>query len=317
MAGFRTHVTTSTVFGVGYAGVGYFMYGMPPDTAVVAGAICGFSGMLPDIDSDYGVPLRETMGFTAAILPMLLLGHFQSFEMSHDSMVLAAISVYLFVRFGVTKIIRRCTVHRGMFHSIPACLIFSGLAFLLCATAPTVEIRFYKAGGVALGFMSHLLLDEIYSVEWQGGRWRFKKSFGTAIKFWGRDTWANFSTYGKLLVVAALILGEPMVMEQLEAHHPGFAGRVDRFRNRLGEIKTTAKAHSAFDAARNAFAPLANAGNGGGLDSQTPANTPMQSSVPVTPIDPFQLSVPQSPLTHPGFPNEVGTAQRSSDYYPQ
>ena len=66
------------------------------------------------------------------------------------------------------------------------------------------------------GFMSHLVLDEIYAVEWKGGRWRLKKSFGTAIKFWSDDAWSNFSTYAKLAIVAMLIVGEPSVMEQIE-----------------------------------------------------------------------------------------------------
>ena len=39
------------------------------------------------------------------------------------------------------------------------------------------------------------MLDEIYAVEWAGGRWRFKSSFGTALKLWGDSAWGNFSTY--------------------------------------------------------------------------------------------------------------------------
>ena len=78
MAGFRMHVSTSTLLGCGYAAAGHAFYGMDLDTSIVAGAMCGFSGMLPDLDSDYGVPLRETMAFTAAIAPMLLVGHFHS-----------------------------------------------------------------------------------------------------------------------------------------------------------------------------------------------------------------------------------------------
>jgi hypothetical protein len=232
MAGFRTHVTTSTVLGIGYAGVGHVMYGVPLDTSLVAGAMCGFSGMLPDLDSDYGVPLRETMAFTAAVVPMLLVGHFQRFHLSHDAMVLAAVTLYLFVRFGVTKMIRRYTVHRGMFHSIPAMFIFAGLAFLACGTAE-LPIRCYKAGGVAAGFMSHLVLDEIYAIEWKGGRWRFKKSFGTAIKFWSDDPWSNFSTYAKVVIVGMLILAQPSVFEQLEARNPQFAERYQQFQQRF------------------------------------------------------------------------------------
>jgi hypothetical protein len=235
MAGFRMHVTTSAVLGCGYAGVSHLGYGVPLDTAVVAGAMCGFSGMLPDIDSDYGVPLRETMAFTAAVAPMLLVGRFQTLALSHDAMVLVAVSLYLFIRFGVTNMIRKFTVHRGMFHSIPACLIFAGIAFLACGSSP-IEIRLYKAGGVVLGFMSHLVLDEIYAVEFKGGRWRFKKSFGTAIKFWGDDGWANFSTYAKLAIVAMMILGEPTVLERLESRHPQFADRFNDLRTGFGQF---------------------------------------------------------------------------------
>ena len=230
MAGFRMHVSTSTLLGCGYAGVLSVGYGVPVDTAIVSGAMCGFAGMLPDIDSDYGVPLRETMAFTAAVLPMMLVARFQSLHLSHDAMALAAVGMYLLIRFGVTKLIRRFTVHRGMFHSIPAMLIFAGLAFLVTGASP-IEVRCYKAGGVMAGFMSHLVLDEIYAVEWKGGRWRFKKSFGTAIKFWSDDAWSNFSTYAKLAIVAMLIVGEPSVMEQIEARNPQFAGRINGLRD--------------------------------------------------------------------------------------
>jgi hypothetical protein len=300
MAGFRMHVTTSAVLGCGYAGVGHFGFGVPLDTSIVAGAMCGFSGMLPDIDSDYGVPLREAMAFTAAILPMLLVGHFQTLLLSHDAMALVAVSLYLFVRFGVTNIIRKYTVHRGMFHSIPACLIFAGLAFLMCATAPTLEIRCYKAGGVVAGFMSHLILDEIYAIEWKGGQWRFKKSFGTAIKFWGDDAWANFSTYAKLAIVAMFVLGEPTVMDQLEARHPQFATQLERVRNRIDDLNSSPTAQHALDKARNALAPFSN--------GQLPApNT-------IAPVDPFQLSAPTSPYRGE---NEIDTAQRPPGFYPQ
>ena len=68
--------------------------------------------------------------------------------------------------------------------------------------------------------MSHLILDEIYAVEWTGGRWRFKKSFGTALKLWGKSGWANISTYAKLLLVFTMILGEPMVMDRYGTNYP-------------------------------------------------------------------------------------------------
>ena len=96
---------------------------------------------------------------------------------------------------------------------------------MICGGTDDLNIRYFKAGGVLAGFMSHLILDEIYSVEWKSGAWRLKKSFGTAIKFWGDDGWANFSCYAKLVVVGGMILGEPSVMQQLQSRNPELARR--------------------------------------------------------------------------------------------
>jgi hypothetical protein len=193
------------------------------------------------------------------------------------------------VRFGVTRLIRKYTVHRGMFHSIPAGLVFAGVAFLVCGSSP-IEIRCYKAGGVLAGFMSHLLLDEIYAVQWKGGRWRFKKSFGTALKLWGDDGWANFSTYAKLVIVGMMILGEPTVIERLESRHPTLADQYQQFQNQFGTISSIPGAQQALDAARAAT------GNYDTAVGQKPTN-------PTSPGDPFQ--------------NGFDTARRPAGNYPQ
>jgi len=212
MAGFKTHITTSSLLGVGYTGVGLYL-GLPIESSLIAGGMCGIGGMLPDIDSDSGVPFRESMGFAAAIVPVLLLGRFRELGLNFEQMVLVCGAMYLFVRFGIARLLSRYTVHRGMFHSLPAALTFAGVVFLV-SDFGDLHLRYFKAAGLFLGVMSHLLLDEIYAIEWQGGRWRFKKSFGTAMKLWGKSGWANVSTYAKLTIVVLMILGEPVVMER-------------------------------------------------------------------------------------------------------
>ncbi len=212
MAGFKTHITTSSLLGVGYTGVGLYA-GLPVESALIAGGLCGIGGMLPDIDSDTGIPFRESMGFAAAIVPLLLLDRFRQFNMNYEQILLMSGGMYLFVRFGVAKLLASYTVHRGMFHSLPAAATFAGVAFLLYK--PTdLQMRYFVSGGVLMGVMSHLILDEIYAIEWARGRWRFKKSFGTAMKLWGKNLWANVSTYAKLVIVIILILGEPMVVDR-------------------------------------------------------------------------------------------------------
>jgi hypothetical protein len=218
MAGFKTHITTSTVLGVGYGVAGHFALGIPIPTCVLAGGLCGVSGMLPDLDSDSGVPVREMIAFSAAVIPILMLDRFQQLGLSHEMMALTGGLIYLFVRFGIGAIFKRYTVHRGMWHSIPAALSVGLLAFLICS-CDDMTIRIFKASAVVLGFVSHLVLDEFWSVEMRRGRMRFKRSAGTAFKLWSRRPWANVSTYGKLVVLIALAISDPIVMHQMQQSH--------------------------------------------------------------------------------------------------
>ena len=213
MAGFRTHITFSTALGAGYAAAAYALFDVPLPTCVLAGGLCGVSGMLPDVDSNAGVPLRESMAFAAAVIPMMMLDRFGQFDVPTEWLVLAGAAVYLFIRFVVAAMLRKYTVHRGMFHSLPAAIIFGEAAFLL-TSGEDVRLRIYKAGAVTLGYLSHLILDELYSVEWHRGRLRLKQSFGTALKLFGRNWWPNVSTFAKLAVLTYIVLKEPGWMQQ-------------------------------------------------------------------------------------------------------
>ena len=131
MPGFKTHITASSLLGAGYGGAAYFVYGIPWPACVLAGGLCGVSGMLPDMDSDSGRPLHESMAFAAAVVPMMLLHRLQHWGLSHEMIILAAAAIYLLIRFGVTALLKRYTVHRGMFHSLPAAVVFGEIAYLL------------------------------------------------------------------------------------------------------------------------------------------------------------------------------------------
>jgi len=216
MAGFKTHVTTSTVLGIGYGAAAHLAYGMPLDKSLLAAGLCGVSGMLPDLDSDSGKPVREMFAFGAAVIPMLMIDRFRHLGMSHESMVLAGGVIYLVIRFGISKLFKLYTVHRGMWHSVPAAGVAGLLAFLICS-CESLDERLFKTGAVVLGFLSHLVLDEIYSFTWDGLLPRRKKSAGTAFKFWNRSSmWSNVSTYGKLVVLAALAFGDPILMDRVD-----------------------------------------------------------------------------------------------------
>jgi membrane-bound metal-dependent hydrolase YbcI (DUF457 family) len=243
MAGFRTHITVSTLAGVGYGAAAYAFYDVPVPACILAGGLCSVSGMLPDIDSGPGIPLRESLAFAAAVISTMLADRFQSFGWSVDSIILAGALVYLVIRFAVAELLKRYTVHRGMFHSIPAALIFGELAYLL-ATGD-LPIRLYKAGGVAAGYMIHLILDEMYSVYYVRGQIQLKKSFGTAIKLFGDKLWPNVSAYAKLALLTFLAFKDQAWMEDF--YHQRIEARTGQWTQKVVEYSGKALGAKAAD----------------------------------------------------------------------
>lgn len=208
MAGFKTHITTSTLLGIGGGAAAFLRYHVPLPTCVLAAGLCGVSGMLPDLDSGPGVPLRESTAFAAAVVPMMLLDRMEQLGWAPETIVLAGGAIYLMIRFGVGWLLRHCTVHRGMFHSLPAAVIASELTFLICAHGnENIAHRIFNAAAVFVGFMSHLVLDEIWSIDLMHAR--IKSSFGTALKVWGQKFVPNLAAYAILLVLTLAVVKEP------------------------------------------------------------------------------------------------------------
>lgn len=244
MPGFKIHISGSTILGVGYGAGALVAYDVPLPTCLLATGLCSVSGMLPDLDSGPGIPLRESLSFAAAFVPMLLFDRARHWGWTHESMVLGGAAVYIAIRFGLGWFLRHYSIHRGIYHSIPVCLIFAGLAFLLCNTG-SLPLRYYKAGAVVIGFMSHLILDEIWSVERSGVGFHLKSSFGTAVKFYSPCWWSNALAYATLLVVAVLVLNDPIwadVNPSAARLHEVASDLVDRVDRDADQVETHAPA---------------------------------------------------------------------------
>lgn len=212
MAGFHTHITVSTVVGIGYACVGSSVLDLPLSTCAIGGGLCAISGIMPDLDSDHAVPARETLSFLAATAPMLLFYRFHYEGLATEHILLFGAPLYLLIRFGFGEILK-ASVHRGMFHSIPAALIAGLIAYVICDTGVSFG-RSFKGVGAVIGYLVHLILDEIWAVEIKGGHFRLKKSFGTALKLFGDAPKANTATWALLAglsVFAANDKGHPEV----------------------------------------------------------------------------------------------------------
>jgi hypothetical protein len=159
-------------------GAGY-SFGLPLPTCLLSGGLCGMAGMLPDIDSDTSRSFQECIYLAAGIAAVLTVHRLQEFGFEHDILLLGGAFMFLFVRFGVGEFVKKTTTHRGMFHSIPAAFFAGEIVFFL--STGTIDERIFKASALTVGYLSHLMLDEICSVDSNG---RLKKSSGTALKFY-------------------------------------------------------------------------------------------------------------------------------------
>lgn len=200
MAGYREHISVSGLLGIAYAFAAIFLFAYTPIQAAIAAILTWIAGMLPDLDSESGRPVRELSGVTSALAPLFLLQHTQAMGMSHDRAMLFCLLSYGLVRYGGAALLGRLTVHRGMFHSLPAMIIAAELTFL-AYRSPDLRVRLLMAVGVGIGFLSHLVLDEMYSVQWDGLRVRLSKSAGSALKFFGTKAVPNGVAMGMTVVL--------------------------------------------------------------------------------------------------------------------
>jgi len=194
VAGFRTHIAVSSGLGVAYGAVAVEPLGFPTEAGVLAAVFTGVGGMLPDVDSDTGVPMREMSHLASVVIPLMLLPRLVQLELTRETLLAVLLISYVSLRFFMLFIFRRLTVHRGMFHSIPAILV-AGLAVYLAYGGPNRPLRWLLAVGVMLGFLSHLLLDEWFAVDWRGLVPRLKPSAGSALKLYSRSHRATAFCY--------------------------------------------------------------------------------------------------------------------------
>jgi hypothetical protein len=206
MASFYGHLATGVVLGgvYGAAGVWYGHY----DWGVVflAAATTAIGALTPDLDSDSGLPIRELFSLAGAVFPLFLMPRLRHAGLTLEQTLCVMIGAYLLIRYGLSRVLKKISVHRGMFHSIPA-LCIAGLAVFDVYHSETTAIRLYLAGGMMIGFLSHLLLDEIFAVDLRGIP-RLKSSFGTAIKLTSKSWKATAFCYLLLALLAGIAIKE-------------------------------------------------------------------------------------------------------------
>lgn len=184
MANFKTHRQGAVMVGI-ISSVAAYSLGMvtlPESALVLAAGFCG--GLAPDLDHDASIPLRFVFRVLAIMVPVILIQKHPEFHRSIGESLGYFVLMGLGILYPVRWLFGKLTVHRGIFHSIPAIFIYGAVIFLVSGRQRH-DIPFQKAMAIAssLGYFAHLLLDEYSSLNFNGHRFKPKRSLGTALDF--------------------------------------------------------------------------------------------------------------------------------------
>jgi membrane-bound metal-dependent hydrolase YbcI (DUF457 family) len=201
MADFKTHISVGALAS-GLASTAMLVAHTADSREVIFYMTMGTLGsILPDVDSDSSRPVQICFTLAATIFAFFMVFRHGA-DLSVSEVFLMGVAAFLIMRYAVFNIFTQFTVHRGIMHSIPAAAFFGLLSV-------NIGYRFFHltsldawtAGAfIAFGFLVHLLLDEIFSVNLFGVS--LKKSFGTAMKL--RDP--NNLTRTLLMYLAVILL---------------------------------------------------------------------------------------------------------------
>ena len=214
MANFKTHmVVGATVSGVsstlllsthhisGSGAMGLFFLGT-------------VGSLIPDVDSQTSIPFKITFTLLTIVLSFGLI--FSKPNYSLIEMMILWLAIYLLMKFVIMKLFTQLTIHRGIFHSIPMGVLFGFGTTLFLKTFLWIDNYFAIWGGffITLGFITHLILDEVYSVDLVNRR--MKKSFGTAFTLYKKENMlATFIIYGLIIFLYPKITDLTIVINTL------------------------------------------------------------------------------------------------------
>ncbi len=181
MANFTTHIAVGTVVAGGLATLTLAADVVAPENLVAVTMAGVLGSVLPDIDLKDSRPSRAMFAGLGVFFSFCVLFNVAT-KYSVIEMWVLWLGTLVGVRYGLHAVFHRLAVHRGIWHSLLAAT-FSSVATAVVyyhVLGRHEGVAWLAAGFMMLGFLTHLILDEMYSVDVMDTR--IKASFGTALK---------------------------------------------------------------------------------------------------------------------------------------
>ncbi len=181
MANFTTHIAVGTVVSGALATLTLAADVVAPENLVAVTMAGVLGSVLPDIDLKDSRPGRAMFAGLGIFFSFAVLFN-AAMTYSIAELWILWLGTLVGVRYGLHYIFHRISVHRGVWHSVLAG-VFSSVATAIVfyhVLGRHEGVAWLAAGFMMLGFLTHLVLDEIYSVDVMDVR--VKSSFGTALK---------------------------------------------------------------------------------------------------------------------------------------
>ena len=181
MANFPTHIAIGTLVAGTLATATLAADVVAPENLVLVTMTGVLGSVLPDIDLKESRPSRALFAGLAVFLSFCVLFALVN-RYSIAEMWIAWLGALFFIRYPVHAMFHRFSYHRGIWHSLLAGVMFWFVTAIVYHRLLGFHegVAWLAAGFMFVGFLTHLVLDEIYSVDVMDTR--IKASFGTAVK---------------------------------------------------------------------------------------------------------------------------------------
>lgn len=207
MASFRTHISFGVALGVlGCIALTTAAATNAPALLVAVFALATLGSVLPDMDSDTGIPFHVAFGsLTVVVAVLAFLSAYKTAPVNWRLVLITTGGAAVLVWGVVGYAFKRVTRHRGMAHSLPAAFLAGLITFFLASRLYfSDQYSFMLGAAITFGYVLHLVLDELYAaVNFHGRLFVPNKAFGSALKV-KSDSWAvNTAVYVAIVFLLA------------------------------------------------------------------------------------------------------------------